>query len=175
MHQKLPKEIDPFRFSQNGLKLDGQLPLKDMPRLTGLLQSDQGNVDLKMAFDIDEISTPYMRGEFKTSVSIICERCMEPMMLDLNVTCLLAMVVGEQKVEGLAEQYDPWILENKDPVLLSTVIEDELILSLPLVPKHNEVCIADEAWSSIGDEQIEDEMDKPVSPFAVLSGLKTKH
>ena len=172
MHQKLPKEIDPFRLAQNGLKLEGQLPLAEMPRLAKSLHSNDGVVTVKMAFDIDEIGTPYMHGEFKTSVSVICERCMQPMTLDLDVDCLLAMIIGERKSEGLAEQYDPWVLENSDPVLLSAIIEDELILSLPLVPRHDEVCLPDEAWS-VGDEDIV-ELDKPVSPFAVLAKLKTK-
>jgi len=176
MHQKLPKEIDPFRLAQTGLKLDGELPLATMPRLTKSLQNDEGVVNVKMAFDMDEIGTPYMRGNFTASVSVICERCMEPMMLELDVDCLLAMVSSERKVEGLAEQYDPWILENNDPVLLSSVVEDELILSLPLVPRHEEVCLPDEAWSA-GDDEVNEliEADKPASPFAVLEALKTKH
>ena len=175
MHQKLPKEIDPFRLAQTGLKLDGQIPLAAMPRLTKSLLNDEGLVNIKMAFDMDEIGTPYMRGKFTSSVSVLCERCMESMMLDLDVDCLLAMVSSERKVEGLAEQYDPWILENSDPVLLSSVVEDELILSLPLVPRHDGACLPDEAWSAGDDENELIEADKPVSPFAVLSTLKTKH
>lgn len=173
MHHKLPKEIEPFRLAQNGLTLEGQLPLSDMPRLTELLQSDEGMVNVLMAFDIDDIGTPFLRGEFKTSVSLICERCMEPMVLDMNVNCLLAIVISERKIEGLAEQYEPWLIDNNDPVVLSTVVEDELILSLPLVPRHDEACLPDDVWSS-GDNIEVSEQEKPVSPFAVLTELKTK-
>ena len=175
MHQKLPFEIDPLRLAQNGLKLEGQLSLVDMPRLAKSLHSSNGVVNVKMAFDIDEMATPYMRGEFGTSVSVICERCMQPMALDLSVNCMLAMIIGERKVEGLAEQYDPWVLENNDPVLLNAIIEDELILSLPLVPRHEKACLPDEAWSVGEDDVAMVEADKPVSPFAVLAGLKTKN
>ncbi len=174
MHQKLPKEIDPFRLAQNGLTLEGQLPIAEMVRLSKSLQSDEGWVNVRLGFDVDEVGTPYMRGEFNTSVSVICERCMNSMILEMTVDCLLAMVSSERKVEGLAEQYDPWIIENNDPVLLSAVIEDELILSLPLVPRHTEACLPEEAWS-VGDEQVElKDSDKAASPFAVLSALKIK-
>lgn len=173
MHQKLPKEIDPFRLAQNGLKLEGQIPQAELPRLMKSLHSSNGVVNVKLAFDTDEIGTPYMRGEFKTTVSIMCERCRQAMTLELNVDCLLALIIGERKIEGLAEQYDPWVLENSDPVLLSAVIEDELILALPLVPRHDEMCLPDEAWSS-GDDDMEMDDDKPESPFAVLAKLKTK-
>lgn len=174
MHRKLPKEIDPFRLAQNGIELEGELELKTMPRLLDYLVDDQGVVTVKMAFDIDEIGTRYMRGQFSCGVSLLCERCLSPMTVKLDVDCLLAMVISERTVAGLAEQYDPWLLENDDPVSLAAVVEDELILALPLVPKHEEPCIANEDWVSEAEEDSQ-ENDKPASPFAVLSELKTKH
>ncbi|MBL1320906.1 MAG: DUF177 domain-containing protein [Methylophaga sp.] len=172
MHQKLPKEIDPLRLAQNGLKLAGQLAVTEMPRLLQSLVSNEGIVDVDIAFDVDEVHTPFMRGEFTTTISMTCERCMKEMKVDLDVHCLLAMVTNERKIEGLAEQYDPWLLENSDDVLLSSVIEDELILALPLVPRHDEACLPASEWSS-ADEMAE-EIEEKVSPFAVLATLKTK-
>jgi uncharacterized protein len=174
MHHKLPKEIDPLRLAQNGLKLDGQILLNTMPRLAGSLHHDDGLVDVGLAFDVDQIGTPYMKGEFNAEVSIICERCMSPMTMTLSVSCLLAMVVSERNIDSLAEQYDPWLLEDSDPVLLSKVVEDELILVLPLVPRHTRACLPSEAWSAMSEESEEDEGDKPESPFAILSSLKKK-
>ena len=175
MHHKLPKEIDPLRLAQNGLKFDGQILLSDMPRLTKSLHSNSGLVDVTLEFDIDEIGTPYVKGEFTVPVSIVCERCMLPMSMELSVSCLLAMVVSEKFIDKLAEQYDPWLLENNDPISLSKVVEDELILVLPLVPRHTEACLPSEAWSTMSDnsDYNEDEGDeKRVSPFAILSSLK---
>ena len=172
MHQKLPKEIDPLRLAQNGLKLAGKLAVTEMPRLLQSLTNNEGIVDVDIAFDVDEVNTPFMRGEFTTTVSMICERCMKAMPIDLKVNCLLAMVTNERKIEGLAEQYDPWLLESSDDILLSSVIEDELILALPLVPRHDEACLPASEWSS-ADEMVK-EAEEKVSPFAILSTLKTK-
>lgn len=172
MHHKLPKEIDPLRLAQNGLKFDGQILLSDMPRLTKSLHSDSGLVDVVLAFDIDEIGTPYVKGEFTVLVSIVCERCMLPMSMELSVSCLLAMVVSEKFIDKLAEQYDPWLLENNDPISLSKVVEDELILVLPLVPRHTEACLPSEAWSTMSDYNEDKGDEKRVSPFAILSSLK---
>ena len=173
MHQKLPNEIDPIRLAQNGLKLNGELSIKDMPRLCESLVTNEGSVDVDLAFDVDEINTPYMQGKLTTNVSMQCERCMSPMIVSLSVDCLLAMVISELKVAALAEQYEPWLLENNDPVSLNAVIEDELILALPIVPRHTEACIPNEVWSS-GEDSDAEEDDKPVSPFAVLTQLKDK-
>jgi uncharacterized protein len=100
---------------------------------------------------------------------LLCERCNEELMFDATVDSALAIISSESKVESIAEQYEPWIIENDDPIKLSSIVEDELILSIPLVPKHEHACLPKEAWFS-GEEQVDDE--KPVSPFAVLSALK---
>lgn len=170
MHQKLPIEIDPFRLAKAGLTLEGRLSLSVMPRLSELLQDNSGEVDVSMQFDIDKIlGLPIMTGVFKAALPLICERCSEPMVYEANIDCSLAIINSERKIEGLAEQYDPWIIDNDDPVVLSSIVEDELILDIPLVPKHSHACLPKGAWFS-GEEQDDDE--KPVSPFAVLSALK---
>ena len=79
MHLKLPKEIDPLRLAQNGLKLNGELSIKDMPRLSESLVNDEGSILVDLAFDMDEVNTPYMQGKIVAEVSMICERCMSPM------------------------------------------------------------------------------------------------
>jgi len=172
MRQQLPKEIDPFRFAQNGLKLAGELQVSDLKRLSSALHNDEGIVSVDMHFDVDETGTPYLQGKFRSSLTLICERCMEAMQLTVEAECLLALVQYERKIEGLAEQYEPWLVDTDEPVELGSVVEDELILALPLVPRHDFDCLPAEAWQS-GDEVVEEE-EKPVSPFAVLSALKSK-
>jgi uncharacterized protein len=170
MHQKLPVEIDPFRLAKSGLILEGKLPLVSMPRLSNSLQDSSGHVDVKMSFDVDKIlGSPIMIGEFKAQLPLLCERCSEPMLFEANIKSSLAIINSERKIEGLDGLYEPWIITSDDPVILSSIVEDELILAIPLVPKHEHACLPKEAWFS-GEEQIDDE--KPISPFAVLSALK---
>lgn len=171
MQQQLPKELDPFRFAHNGIHLSGQIPLSSMRRLTDLLVTDDGMVDVDMHFDIDETGLPFMQGQFKTNIQMICERCMSPMDLQLDISALLGIIRHERKVEGLADQYEPWIIEDAKQVDPAQMVEDELILALPIVPKHDYACLSDDVWQS-GEEEIE--ADKPASPFAVLAALKAK-
>lgn len=175
MHQKLPIEIDPFRLARNGLILEGELPIKAMKRLSASLYDDSGNIHVKMNFDLDKVlGTPYMSGEFAAALTLKCERCGKNMTYDVDINCSLGMINSEQKIEGLAEQYEPWVLDydNDNLIILSSIVEDELILAIPLVPKHEHACLPKEAWVS-GDE-IEEEVEEKVSPFAVLSALKLK-
>ena len=172
MHHKLPLEIEPYRAAHGGVILEGELPLDTMPRLTEQLLSDEGKVSVKMEFDLDEVGMPYMRGHFSCKVSLSCERCLEAMDVNLDVDCLLAMVISELKIEGLAEQYEPWLLESNEPVALSAIVEDELILSLPIIAKHESACLPYDIWLSEAEDNQAEE--KTVSPFAVLSDLKKK-
>jgi len=170
MHQKLPIEIDPIRLAKSGLILEGTLPISVMPRLSDLLQDESGSIDVKVHFDMDKVlGLPFVSCEFKALLPLICERCSEPMEYQADISTLLAILTNERKVEGLAEQYEPWVISNDEPVILSSMVEDELILAIPLVPKHSHACLPEEAWFS-GDEEVVDE--KPVSPFAVLKALK---
>jgi len=85
----------------------------------------------------------------------------------------LAILKNERKIDELADMYDPWIIENSDPVRLSSVVEDELILSLPLVPRHENACLPKEAWFR-GDDVDDSVQEKKVSPFDVLASFKVK-
>lgn len=171
MHQQLPREIDPFRFANSGIRLTGQIPLSSMRRLAALLVNDDGMVDVDMLFDIDETGLPFMQGQFQVNIQLICERCMSPMTLKLNIAALLGIIRYERKVEGLADQYEPWIIDDAKQVDPAQMVEDELILALPIVPKHDYVCLPEDVWQA---GEPESEADKPASPFAVLAALKTK-
>ena len=91
--------------------------------------------------------------------------------LQLDISTLLGIIRHERKVEGLADQYEPWIIEDAKQVDPAQMVEDELMLALPIVPKHDYACLSDDVWQS-GEE--ESEADKPASPFAVLAALKAK-
>jgi len=173
MRQQLPKQIDPFKFAQNGRELEGEITVAELPRLVSALHDDKGTVNVSMRFDIDRLGTPYMVGKFDATLTLTCERCMGPMPESFSIDCMLALVKHEKLVETLADQYEPWVIEGHDPVALTDVVEDELILALPLVPRHDSDCLPEEAWFS-GEKEIEEKAEKPASPFAVLSALKSK-
>ncbi len=173
MRQQLPKEIDPFRFAHNGRELEGEIELTELSRLKPSLFSDSGSVNVKMRFDIDQTGTPYMQGRFVTTISLTCERCMEELRYPIEINTLLGLVKHERLVSRLSEQYEPWIIDESEFVNPADVVEDELILALPLVPKHDFDCLPKDVWQS-GDEEIEAAPENKASPFAVLSALKSK-
>ena len=75
----------------------------------------------------------------RTALQLTCQRCLQPMTVPLDVQPSLRFVHGEAQAEALDEDSDEDVLALTPSLDLLPLIEDELILALPLVPRH-EVC-----------------------------------
>lgn len=174
MRQQIPKSIDPYRFAHNGQEIIGKIDVADLPRLQDVVHADAGEISIRLRFEIDVIGTPVVEGDFSTELTLICERCTEPMQLPMNVHCELAMVRHEHFIQGLDEEYEPWIVEPGIDIDPASLIEDELMLALPIVPRHAHACLPDNVWESQDEVSDAEQENPPASPFAVLADLK-KH
>ena len=174
IHQELPKIIYPFRHSKDRLRLVGKIKTRNMSRLADAIHNRKcATVTIDMFFNVDEESTPYLRGRFASSLISICERCTNIMSLTITSECLLALINNEHRIKYLSKQYEPWIINSSEPVQLSLIVEDELILALPLVQKHNFNCLSLGACHSLGEGA--EKTRNLGSPFAALSSLKLKN
>jgi uncharacterized protein len=132
----LPQKVDPFRFAENEIRLEGVIPIKDLKRLCPSLSSDEGQVLTSVAFGVDEQGTRFMRGHYNAHLILQCQRCMEPFESKVSGDLLLGIVTTENAIDELPKDYDATVVKDGSFVI-QDVIEDELILSLPLVPMHN--------------------------------------
>ncbi|RMD70212.1 MAG: hypothetical protein D6819_04835 [Gammaproteobacteria bacterium] len=155
---KLPEVIDPWRYARQGRILEGVLSLAGMARLRP--QVEEGSVEVHLAFGIDERHIPYMQGHFTARLRLPCQRCLEPMALDISQDISLGIVASEAEIPRLGGSYEPLVAGGN--LRLAEVLEDELMLALPLIPKHPlEVC---PARDYIGRRD-----QGSSSPFSVLS------
>jgi len=99
-----------------------------------------------------------------------CQRCLEPVALDLDVVRALRFVADEATAEALDADSEDDVLALPRSLDLHTLIEDELLLALPLVPMHAQCPLR--LPMSAGN--LAGEADAPVAknPFAVLTGFK---
>ena len=155
-HQRLPLEVDPIRLAAREERLQGTIPLKQMKRLISALSSSEGEVFIDVEFSVDINQVVVMTGEIKTDTQLICQRCMKEMDLPIALDFQLAFVRSEAEMERLPEGYEATLIDNT-AMMLSDIIEDEILLALPPIPKHlDESCSSDaitEAWNS---QQIEE-------------------
>lgn len=106
---------------------------------------------------------------------LACRRCLAPIEQPVESDFLLGMVADEALAGELPASHEPVLVENEQLNLL-TLVEDELILSLPQVIYHDEAdCLVPaEQLVSKADEPEEDASASDENPFAVLRTLKDK-
>ncbi len=167
----LPQKVDPFRFAENEVSLEGTLSIKDMARLRPSLGSDAGQVEVSVAFGVDEQGTRFMRGHYSTNLVLQCQRCMETFENEVSGNILLGIVTTEDVIDELPKDYDAIVVKDGS-LMIQDVIEDELILSLPIVPMHStKNCKRTLPLAMGSTEQVETESE---SPFKVIELLRVK-
>ncbi len=177
--KQLTNYIDLEKLSTQGYQWQGEFQLSQFPRLSELLSQNE-TTDSEFSCEINKISGIYwLQFGVKAPLKNQCQRCLQPMSFILDEQAKLALL--EDKSQASVLQDDDWLLlddvvemvkhERRLPIL--NMIEDELLLALPLVPKHDyndENCVPVEILSDDEEEPIEEKN----NPFAVLAELKKK-
>jgi uncharacterized protein len=119
-------------------ELGGELELASLPRLAGLLHSAAGSVRASLHFRQRGIGAVAATLSFDTTVELLCQRCLEPFAQPIEERLELMLVessASSVSSVSIPEGYEPVELDN-GRLLPARLIEDELIVSIPLVPKH---------------------------------------
>jgi uncharacterized protein len=171
---KMPVTLDPVKAAQKRSQYEGIYAANTLTRLNESLLSSQEQVTVQIECFIDPQSLAVLQGSASCEVSVSCERCGQAM--DVSLDCNFAYTPvksgDEAALETIPECYDVIERDEHGEINLRQLVEDELILTLPLFPMHDEaVCAVDTAAMSFGD--IGPETEKP-NPFAILQELKKK-
>lgn len=135
--QRLPVQIDPIRLAVSRQQLHGELEISRLARLSELLISNEGVLKVQLDFDVDSYKAHHVSGSIDADLILCCQRCLKAMPWHLHADVSLAFIAHEHQIDELAAEYEPYIL-GADPVVLSDLIEDEVLLALPQVPLHDE-------------------------------------
>jgi len=187
----LPRYIDPRKFAQQRVDISGEVDVDKLNRLQPLLAcNDKSKISGSLKFGIDEQGIRHVTGTIYAELEMVCQRCLEgaPQILDVSVN--LGIVWSDEQAANLSKTWDPWILEEGQTDIYQ-MIEDELILGLPIVAYHGTACIAHSLYSTddsiTGDDSIDDAADlgkrrhpentggahnETPNPFQVLEELK---
>ena len=174
--ERLPVHIDPLRMAETRRLLQGHVALAEMKRLVESLQDNDGDARVSIEFGVDAEGIRFMRGRIQADVQLVCQRCLETMRYPIDSEFALGLVRNTTEAEELPSHYEPLVLDGK-PLFLRDVIEDELLLALPIVPRHPPAeCSVklDEAEAQAETErQDTGPEEKGTNPFSVLADMKT--
>lgn len=87
---------------------------------------------------------PQVRVRAAGALELKCQRCLAPVRLPVEVDCKLTIVAGENEIREVASPYDT-VLAGPGGLALGTILEDEILTSLPLAPVHDGCTVSGEA------------------------------
>lgn len=122
-------------LGSRGAELAGELDLDRMPRLGELLHDGGGSVKATLRLRHRDGGGLVLDLDFETTLPLTCQRCLEPVAHRVAEHVELAVVESEALQRQLPADCDALVLDGErlNPAQL---IEDELIVSVPLVPRH---------------------------------------
>jgi uncharacterized protein len=153
-----PQIIDGLQFARDGFAVKGSYGLESLDRLAGQGCS-AARLDYSVSGGVDDDGTPYLGVRVKGEVALVCQRCLEKMDFAVDVDSKVVLAKDWQEIVD-AEDDAERVLAGKD-MRVSGLVEDEIILSLPMVPRH---ASCDESGIAAKSARI--------SPFDVLAALK---
>ncbi|UTW08386.1 YceD family protein [Pseudomonas benzenivorans] len=165
----IPPHVDPRKLADRGTALEGVVPLADLQRLCDPLADNHGMVRAKFVFERDERNAVVMHSELEVEVKMVCQRCLELVALPIQSACDYAVVKEGANTQSVPKGYD--VLEvGEEPLDLLALVEDELLLALPIVPAHG----PEDCQQPAGLEEPESSEDEVTrsNPFSVLAQLK---
>jgi uncharacterized protein len=137
------QRLDVRAFARFDGALSGSTPLSELPRL----QAEQDASEVETALVQWALSgqnrdlrggahQTWMHVQAQTTLQMVCQRCLEPMAMPLGVDRHFRFVSNEQAALAEDDQAEEDLLVASPQFDALTLIEDELILAMPLVPRH---------------------------------------
>ncbi len=175
------RALDLVAICKSGAQLDGHWPLAGLPRLSASLAApSDDSVHWSAQAMLKAVSGAeaqrWLHLAAQVRVPLVCQRCLGVLVQSVEVDRRIRFVRGEQEAARLDEESDDDVLSLPARLDLIELLEDELILALPLVPKHAEDCPQPLQSSAQPDGALPPSVQPPPAaaphPFAALASLR---
>ena len=160
--------IDAFEFCRSNGHREGVTPVAEMSRLNQDCADHSGEVTWAVDGATSKQGYPQLTLSVSGAVQLLCQRCLTPYSFDMDSATVL--ILG--KDDGHADEIEDILDDESIDVIVGSrtcdirdLIEDEALLALPQVPKHD-TCPDTGLLDTLKSE-------KP-SPFAGLKDLKAE-
>jgi len=155
-----PKAIDGLAFARNAVVLEGRLGTESLPRLA---QSGCSSsvLDFVLTGEINERGKPGLKLAIYGIVRLQCQRCLGNLELPLHLEAQLEFASSETEITATDDDIERIVAGREMSV--AALMEYEVLLALPMVPKHEQCSSA----AGLG-------ANAEPSAFQVLAGLRKR-
>lgn len=174
----VPEKLDLAAFARDGASLDGEWPAASLERLaeSGAPEAPASSWPALTWHLHGEVRQPkggaaqtWLHLSARAQVQLTCQRCLKPVSEAIEVDRWIRFVDTEAEAAALDADSDDDVLALPRHLDARELIEDELLLALPLVPRHD--ACPEPLVHAEEDEPAEEEGERP-NPFAKLAALK---
>ena len=170
MVKVLPQRFNPDLLARDGTLFELVMPQSQMKRLAAILLSTEHDIQCTARFSRRKDNI-VVGGRIRTVFALTCQRCVEPMTVDIDEPFELVFVENEEKAEALSDKLDPVILDEHGHIHVVDLFEDEVILHVPDVPRHADSSTCRVAKTEFGNLPTDVDESKP-NPFDALKDLQ---
>jgi len=156
-------KIDLLEFAQQGREAEGEIPIASLSRV----DSPDPTGALRWAATgalVGREQVPQLRLVVDGSIVLVCQRCLGPMEQAIAIDSHFRIAPDEATAAALDDDDSIDVLAQSADFDLHLLVEDEVILALPISPRHA-VCPPGPADGAVADRR--------PSPFAALAALKS--
>ena len=164
------------KWADTGFEWSGEVDPNSFERLATTLSAehDQSNTQLNAEL-YRRNNVLHLAFTLTGDVWLTCQRCLQPIAIDLSDDYDIALLENDSQVRLVNEEQDYLLLDEivteQSPERLlpfKRLVEDEILLKIPMAPKHDDCEMSVEQFGEIPEEE-ENE-----NPFAALASLKGK-
>jgi len=171
----VPEVLDAWRMVAARRGFEGRLPLAAMARLRDSLCLEGGeagrdggadHVRFSLDFDRDALQVAYVELRIEAALPLECQRSLRRFELPVQVVQRLGLLRDEADEASLPEGYEPLLVPEDGMLRPAELVEDELILAVPVVAVAPGTDAMERDWPA------EEEERRKAGPFAALASLK---
>ena len=162
--------IDSLDFARNGREISGEVQVAELPRLLDILENPQGILSYRIQGGVDKQGTHFLDLGVVGQCWLRCQRCLNSLECPVRLDTRL-LLRDQVSLDALDKNVAGGDAEESDSILADAhlnvldLLEEEILLSLPISPKHDlDACqVAAESKNAIREE---------TNPFAALAKMK---
>lgn len=177
---RLPLIVDSRELARTGRRLEGGFEVRSLERLASLLSRDEGGVVWRVRGErrqrADGGHDDFLHLDIDGCVAMQCVRCLGDAPVAIHVDRGFRLVGSEaQAAREDTEESEFDVLAGGTRFDLGELIEDEAIMALPAIVRHEDCALpAGASGPEQEDSAAPPPGEKRVNPFAALAGLKKR-
>jgi len=172
MNTRPDERLSYIELARQGAKVERRLVAQDLSRLSSIARI-QDNVDVVLEFNSDELGRCWVQGSADARVQTRCQRCLE--YFDRALHAQVSFCIAQEPLASKLAKESDVFTAGSDTVLLSDLVEDDLLMALPERLCEREPCEhAPQLYYPAAEPVAEEGASGTENPFSVLAALKNQ-